>query len=105
VTSDVFVCPSSADTPAPGATNQAQAPNLSNGGHLSYLYVGKAFTTRNIDPGSNTKVVAYEPMRNHRNDGTNVLYADGHVEFLAAAQAKSLIANLRAGGGAQGVGE
>jgi prepilin-type processing-associated H-X9-DG protein len=105
LTADVFVCPSSQDTPAPGATAQAQAQGLSKGGHLSYVYVGKGMTSRILSsPNAGRTVVAYEPMTNHRNDGTNVLFADGHVEFLPAAQAKSVIAAAGAGGSQQGGG-
>jgi prepilin-type N-terminal cleavage/methylation domain-containing protein/prepilin-type processing-associated H-X9-DG protein len=92
LTAAEFVCPSSQDSPAPGATNQAQAANLSKGGHLSYVYVGKGMTSKILSsPNVATTVVAYEPLTNHRNDGTNVLYADGHVEFVPAAQARARI--------------
>jgi len=84
VTPEEFVCPSSQDTPAPGTTPQALAANLSKGGHLSYVYVGKGMTSRILtSPNAGRTVVAYEPMTNHRNDGTNVLFADGHVEWVA----------------------
>jgi len=106
VTADVYVCPSSQDTPAPGATAQAQAQSLSKGGHLSYVYVGKGMTARILtSPNAGRTVVAYEPMTNHRNDGTNVLFADGHVEFLTAAQAKTVIGGAGAGGSQQGGGD
>jgi prepilin-type processing-associated H-X9-DG protein len=96
VTPEEFVCPSSQDTPAPGNTPQAQAAGPSKGGHLSYVYVGKGMTSRILtSPGAGRTVVAYEPIANHRNDGSNVLFADGHVEFLTAAQAQPLIASLQ----------
>src|SRR5688500_6050672 len=41
VASDVFVCPSTTHEPAPGGSSQAQAANLLNGPHLSYVYVGQ----------------------------------------------------------------
>jgi len=99
LTSDVFVCPSSNDDRAPGATPQAQAANLTAGKHLSYVYVGKGFTTVSGPgaPSMGRTVVAYEPPANHANAGINVLFADGHVAFVPAAQAKQLIADVQAG--------
>lgn len=91
--SDVFVCPSCSDTPAPGNTPAIQAQNLFAGGHLSYVYVGAGVSTNfAINPA--TTVVLYEPLSNHK-DGVNVLYADGSVTFLARPAALSMIANLQ----------
>ena len=44
-TPEVFLCPSSDDTRAPGADWKAWAANMSKGGHLSYVYVGKGLST------------------------------------------------------------
>ena len=97
LTSDVFVCPSSSDTPAPGADSKTRANNLTRGGHLSYVYVGKGLSAV-TGPGATGKaVVAYEPLSNHSNGGINVLFADGHVEFFNAPQAQRIIADLQAG--------
>lgn len=93
VQSDVFVCPSSSDTAAPGSDNKTQAANLQRGGHLSYVYVGKGLNTR----APANAVLAYEPMTNHSNDGTNILFADGTVQFVKAAQAQQIIAEVQAG--------
>jgi prepilin-type processing-associated H-X9-DG protein len=85
------------DTAAPGPDSKTQASNLRSGGHLSYVYVGKGLSAV-TGPGATGKaVVAYEPLTNHANAGTNVLFADGHVEFFPAAQAKQIIADLQAG--------
>jgi prepilin-type processing-associated H-X9-DG protein len=93
ITSGVFVCPSSNDTPAQGPTTQAIVANLTAGGHLSYIYVGKRLTTA----ASADTVLAYEPLTNHGGDGMEVLYADGHVEFQIAVTARKIIAELQAG--------
>ena len=60
ITPEVFVCPSSNDTPANGPTTQALVANLTAGGHLSYIYVGKGLTSA----APATAVLAYEPMTN-----------------------------------------
>jgi prepilin-type processing-associated H-X9-DG protein len=100
LTADVYVCPSSSDTPAPGANAQAQAAALSKGGHLSYVYVGKGMTSQILtSPNAGRTVLAYEPMTNHRNDGCNILFADGRVQFVPAAQAQALIAGAGKPGG------
>jgi prepilin-type processing-associated H-X9-DG protein len=93
VTSSVFVCPSAGHTPAPGATAQAQAANLTPGKHLSYAYVGKGLNTVSTTNASMT-VVAYESPSNHGGDGGNFLFLDGHVEYLKAALAQQIINDL-----------
>ena len=93
--SNVFVCPSCPDTPAPGNTPAAQAANLYQGGHLSYVYVGSGMSTNFTSSNPATTVVLYEPLSNHK-DGINVLYADGSVVFVARAAAMTIIANQAA---------
>ncbi len=68
----VFVCPSSNDTPA-GSAN-----DLLSGGHCSYVYVGQGLT-QGAGP---TTVVLYERHEAHGGDGVNMLFGDGHVEFM-----------------------
>ena len=77
----VFVCPSSNDTPA------ASPAQLTSGGHLSYVYLPPA---PNTVPNANAPVL-YENGADHGNDGTNVLFGDGHVSWLNAAAAKALL--------------
>lgn len=91
--SNVFVCPSCNDSPAPGATPQIQASNLYAGGHLSYVYVGAGLSTNAGFGSAPTTVVMYEPLANHR-DSINVLYADGSVHILARPAAAAMIAAL-----------
>jgi len=87
-----FVCPSTRDTPATGPTTQAVIAELAKGGHCSYIYVGRGMTTATA---TSTTVVAYEPLVNHGN-GADVLFGDGHVQFMLAPQFKSLIATIPA---------
>jgi len=89
---DQFVCPSAADTPA------SNAAGLSTPGHLSYVYIyrGRPMPLRRLGQGSRAAVL-YEPMTNHH-DGTNILFADGHVEFLLRASAQPIIDQAKAPG-------
>jgi prepilin-type processing-associated H-X9-DG protein len=93
VQSIVFVCPMTSDTAAEGKSSQAVARQLVAGGHLSYVYVGRGLIDKTA--GANT-VVAYEAISNH-GDGINVLFGDGHVEFIDAAMGAAIAAQAAAG--------
>jgi predicted Zn finger-like uncharacterized protein/prepilin-type processing-associated H-X9-DG protein len=82
-----FVCPSSEDTPGTGPAD------LSNSAHLSYVYVGKGMT--NAAPAE--AIVLYEDMSDHKQDGSNFLYGDGHVEWMGKAEAERIIAAIKRG--------
>jgi type II secretory pathway pseudopilin PulG len=86
---ELLVCPSSKDTVAPGASPGEQAASLAKGGHESYTYVGKDMR---IGPGK--RVVAYERLDHHENDGVNVLYSDSSVQFLTRSAALAAIPQL-----------
>ena len=87
LTASVFTCPSTKDTPASGATTRAIANNLTVGGHLSYIYLGKGLTIH----ATPDTVLLYEPITNHQNRGMNVLFADGHVDFLQPKDVQPLL--------------
>jgi prepilin-type processing-associated H-X9-DG protein len=93
ITSECFVCPSSNDEKAPGATTAEQAENLETRGHLSYVYLGRGLNSSSVNEKT---LVAYEPLTNHEDDGSNVLFGDGHVEFLNRKEATSLLPGLAA---------
>jgi prepilin-type processing-associated H-X9-DG protein len=92
ITSVVFVCPSTADTPATGVNAQQTIANISAGGHQSYIYLGKG---RNGTAGRDV-VLVYEPMSTHKG-GFNALFGDGHVEFIYGPSAAKVEAELKAG--------
>ncbi len=89
-----FVCPSTNDTAsAAGPTTQATQANFVTPGHCSYIYLGKGFTTA----ASAETILAYEPLKNHDGDGSNVLFGDGHVEFVEKQLMTKMLAELAAG--------
>jgi prepilin-type processing-associated H-X9-DG protein len=92
MTPNIFICPSSNDTAATGATPQAQAAALAAGGHESYIYVPDLSST-----ASGQAVVLYEPLENHSRDGINVLFLDGRVQFLTRPLAIRMMSELQAG--------
>jgi prepilin-type processing-associated H-X9-DG protein len=92
IASDVFVCPDTNATPARGPTTRATANNLTAGGHLSYIYVGKGLTTA----ADSKTVLVYEPLTNH-GSGANVGYADAHVEWQPAKELNKILSELSAG--------
>jgi prepilin-type processing-associated H-X9-DG protein len=90
---EVFVCPSSNDEKANGNTLDEIVADLARPHHLSYVYHGKGFTK---DAPADV-VLATELFENHDRDGLNVLYGDGHVDFINRAAAEKLLAELALG--------
>jgi prepilin-type processing-associated H-X9-DG protein len=93
ISSAVFVCPDSNDEAALGPTTQAVVANLLAPGHCSYIYIGQGLNSGTVAPNA---VVAYETVANHGGAGMNVLFGDGHVEFVSAAVAGQIGAKVSA---------
>lgn len=89
---NVFVCPSSSDTGS-ATTPQQIITDLHSSGHLSYVYVGSGLDNK----ADNNTVVLYEPPGDHRNEGGNFLFGDGHVEFVPRPKAQQMISEIQAG--------
>jgi prepilin-type processing-associated H-X9-DG protein len=89
--SGAFVCPSTNHTPAAGT------PAFQLGKDLSYVYIGQGMNFRT----QSDVIVAYEPPPNHtpgqtgQSTGGNMLFADGHIEFVT--DLASVIAELNKG--------
>jgi hypothetical protein len=87
---ELLLCPSSKDTVAPGTSPGEQAASLANeSGHESYVYLGKDMR---VAPAK--RVVAFESLADHENEGVNVLYSDGSVQFLTRSAALTAIPEL-----------
>lgn len=90
---EVFLCPSTNATKAPGATPEQQVVSLTQPGHCSFTYVGNGLT----DKSHAATVVAFEDPANHDMEGANVLYADAHVAFEPMPVVVQLVPQLEAG--------
>jgi prepilin-type processing-associated H-X9-DG protein len=94
ITPGAFVCPSSNDTASTGATTQAIAADWAKPGHLSYIYLGKGLNDKTAMADT---VVLYEPMSNHAGEGMNVLFGDGHTDWVNATVGAKIIAAAATG--------
>jgi len=94
-TADVFVNPGGNDYRAAGATTQAMLVDFAKPGRCSYLYFGCGL----LDTGDPTTVVACEAPGSQpwAVMGMNVLFRDGHVEFVSEPAAQQIRAALASG--------
>lgn len=89
-----FVCPSSNDEHARGATTREVVNELLNrSDRCSYVYAGAGLAEKAV---TQDHVLAYEPLKHHQT-GINVLFGDGRTEWLSRPLAERLIAELAAG--------
>jgi prepilin-type processing-associated H-X9-DG protein len=80
LTAGVFLCPTVGKTP-PNLTPDQYVDWVNK--NSDYVYIG-AGLKMGADPAL---VVLYEKDDDHKGDGMNILYADGHVEFQTLANA------------------
>ena len=78
-----LICYGSNDTAAEGSkpTTRQAAEFLAKPGHCSYVYLGHADWTGKTVPDD--AVVAYDPPAHHENDGSEILFGNGHAEWIA----------------------
>lgn len=89
----IFVCPASAKTPPDNSSPQKFASDIASGQHTSYIYLGKGL---NVHEPAET-VLIYEPLEDHAREGMNVLFGDGHVQFLDRYQSQTILDERSAG--------
>jgi hypothetical protein len=83
-----FVSPATNDTPARGSTPAEQASHLNEGGHLSYVYLGKDMNLRL----KGDTIVAYDRSPHRVKRVRHVLYLDGSVLPLTETEFKAALA-------------
>jgi prepilin-type processing-associated H-X9-DG protein len=66
---------------------------LNTPGHLSYVYLGSGLSTTTATPDT---IVVYEIPAN-ATAGSNILFGDGHVEYMNAAYVAKIVAKASAG--------
>jgi prepilin-type processing-associated H-X9-DG protein len=94
ITSGIFVNPSSNDSPAPGPTTRDYVNQLNpDSGYCSYIYMGRGLNAKTVSPDT---IVAREVLL-HPTDGANMLFADGHVEYVDPAHTATIIAKETTG--------
>jgi prepilin-type processing-associated H-X9-DG protein len=81
-----FVCPNTGTSLPPALKTPDEVIGWI-AGHTDYVYVGQSLTS--TSPAN--KLVLYEDMKHH-GDGCNMLFADGHVEFVLREKAQNWIA-------------
>ncbi len=85
ITAITFVCPSTNSQPPPGMTPDQGADWVNH--NSDYIYVGNGMV-QGVEP---TTVVCYEKDSDHGGDGINMLFGDGHVEFVTLPAAHEMI--------------
>jgi prepilin-type processing-associated H-X9-DG protein len=85
LTWEVFVCPDTS-TSLPKDVKELAAMATWTNEHSDYVYVGQKL--RNDSPAN--KILLYESMKHH-SDGCNILFNDGHCEFVDKATALNWI--------------
>jgi prepilin-type processing-associated H-X9-DG protein len=94
-----FICPSGDTTIPPDIRNaprDKQASWITD--HTDYIYLGKAMN----NTAAPDTVVCYEKDQDHK-DGMNLLFGDGHVEYLRLPEAKKMIEKSGAAQGGVGL--
>jgi prepilin-type processing-associated H-X9-DG protein len=88
ITIEVFICPSSENAVPPEIRNapiDQQAAWVNE--NASYVYLGAGKSNR----AGAEDVMLYERTDNHAEDGINLLFGDGHVEWQAMPAAQQMI--------------
>lgn len=88
------MCPAGKEQKATGANLVTTLLDFGQGGHCSYLYVGSDLSAKTVNPDA---IVALEDPANHEMRGQNVLFADGHVEWITLPEAMAYLNDLANG--------
>lgn len=92
--SDVFVCPESKERKATGASTSQIVADFGMLGRCSYVYLDSGLSLGAASPEA---IIAFEDPANHSFRGANVLFADGHVDWLTMPEFMANLKDLTAG--------
>jgi prepilin-type processing-associated H-X9-DG protein len=84
-----LLCVESNDTPAKGTTPAGFTAEYRLPGHVSFIYLGSGKKATDF---SGSDILAYEPPAYHGGTGANVLYGDGHVNFVSTGELNQALA-------------
>ncbi|MGH7213984.1 MAG: hypothetical protein ACREIT_04405 [Tepidisphaeraceae bacterium] len=88
MTAEVFVCPSGTTTvPAEIRAGNVAGMAAWVNQNSPYVYLGNGLTS-NAPPDT---VLLYEKLEDHDQDGMNILFGDGHIEWQTIERAKQFI--------------
>ncbi len=87
----VFICLLGNSSSSRAATQFTSDPAARAANNLDYIYVGEVLTNR----VTAEEPVLFERLSDHDHDGGNVLFGDGHVEFIDKKQILKLLEPLR----------
>jgi prepilin-type processing-associated H-X9-DG protein len=85
----LFTCPACAGDPTKPAASSGAF------GTYNYVYLGAGRKLTTIRRPSQEPLI-FEPMTNHTDPGINVLFCDGHVEFIGGNAGAAMAAKLSA---------
>jgi hypothetical protein len=94
ISPEEFICPSTNDQRAVGATLQQKLADFRTPGHCSYIYLGAGMTTATV---TKDFVLAYEPLEHHENRGAHFIFGDCRAEWRDGKEARKMIEQLKGG--------
>jgi len=94
ISTEEFICPSSNDERAVGATFQQKLAEFAKPGHCSYIYLGAGRTTATV---TRDFVLAYEPLENHQFKGAHFIFGDARAEWRDEKEARKMIEQWKNG--------
>lgn len=86
---EALICPAAHSTPPDQVTSE-HVPGLEKPHLTTYIYFAAGLSM----PVGETRVLVVEPLENHQGEGINVLYANGHAEWMHAPEAEKLLLSL-----------
>jgi prepilin-type processing-associated H-X9-DG protein len=94
ISGQVFVCPSS-HMFAPSSVPGDQLIVWVNA-HSDYVYLGAGINVNDHPNDADRIVLMYDKEQNHHGDGVNLVFLDGHTDWMTVEEARKAIAISKA---------